>query len=242
MGGIAFTIAMPEIFIGQIWIVVALAVGGLFVFLGRRSQANERLKREGIPGTAQILEAEQTGMYVNNQPQVRLRLRVDARGLAPFELEKRVTVPLIALGTLTGGRPLAVAVDPEDRDRIAIDWGGGVTAPATLSHAGGAPIDLNANPVARDAAIQAMREHGVAPQGEVDLRANPEARAAVLAALRKHGVDAAHDEAAANPAAAVGKAKGEPLDRLTKLMELRAANLITDEELEEHRRRILEDV
>jgi len=86
LGGIAFAIAIPEILIGQIWIVVALSWRPARLS-GRRSEANERLKREGIPGTAQILEAEQTSVYVNNQPQVRLRLRVEARGLAPFEVE-----------------------------------------------------------------------------------------------------------------------------------------------------------
>ncbi len=215
----------------------------VFGFLGWRAQANERLKHEGIRGTAQVLEAEQTGMYVNNQPQVRLRLRVEAPGIAPYEVDKRVTVPLIAVGTLTSGRPLSVSVDPEDRDRIAIDWGGGGIGPATISPTGGRPIDLNANPAAREAAMQAMRDHGITPSGEVDLRSNPEARAAVLEALQKHGIDAAHGQAAANPATPVSSApKGEPLDRLTKLMQLRAANLITDEELQEYRRRVLGDV
>ena len=234
---------MPGIGIGQIWVVVAVFLIALFFFLGRRAQANEKLKREGIPGTAQILEAEQTGMYVNNQPQVRLRLRVEAPGIAPYEVDKRVTVPLIAIGRLGSGQPLSVAIDPNDRDRIAIDWGASGAAPAMLSAQGGQPIDLNANPAAREAAMQAMREHGLTPSGEVDLRSNPEARAAVLEALREHGIDAAHGEAAANPATAVSsERKGEPLDRLTKLMQLRAANLITDEELQEYRRRVLEDV
>ncbi len=54
--------------------------------------------------------------------------------------------------------------------------------------------------------MQAMREHGVSPSGEVDLRSNPEARAAVLEALKKHGIDAAHGQAAADPATAVASA------------------------------------
>ncbi|HLM25458.1 MAG TPA: hypothetical protein VK304_00660 [Thermoleophilaceae bacterium] len=207
-----FWIALPEIGIGQIWVVVAVFLIALFAFLGRRSQANERLKQEGIPGTAQILEAEQTGMYVNNQPQVKLRLRVEAHGIAPYEVHKRVTVPLIAIGALGSGRPLTVAVDPTDRDRIAIDWGASAAAPAT-------------------------------PTREVHPRANSDPRAAVLEALGRHGIDAAHGEAAADPATSVAsEAKGEPLDRLTKLMQLRAANLITDEELHEYRKRILDGV
>jgi hypothetical protein len=236
---------VPWIGIGQIWVVVAVLLIALFVYLGRRSQANQELMRDGIHGTAQVLGAEQTGMYVNNQPQVKLRLRVQAPGVEPYELDKRVTVPLIALGTLSSGRPLAVAIDPGNREKIAIDWGGSGAAPATLSHEGGPPIDLNANPAARDAAVRAMRDHGIEPGGEVDLRSDPEARAAVLEALKKHGIDAAHGEAAADPSTTVTaeeQEKGEPLDRLTKLMQLRAANLITDEELQQYRKRILDEV
>ena len=233
---------MPEIGIGPIWVVVALLVGGLFVFLGRRSAANERLKREGIPGTAQVLEVEQTGTYVNRQPQVKLRLRVEARGMAPYEVEKRVTVPMIAMGTLSSGRPLNVAVDPNDRDRIAIDWGGSGAAPAMLTPQGGQPIDLNANPAAREAAMQAMRDHGVNPSGQVDLRSNPEA--ARRCWRRWQARDRRRPRpGGGDPATPVAsEPKGEPLDRMTKLMQLRAANLITDEELQEYRRRVLEDV
>jgi hypothetical protein len=242
IGGIVFTITIPGIFIGQIWIVVSLFLIGLFVFLSRRAAAGERLKAEGIPGSAQILELEQTGVYINEQPQVKLRLRVEPRGRAPFETVKRVTVPMIALGTLTNGRPLKVVVDAENQDRVVIDWGGSGAAPAMLSHQGGAPINLNANPAARDAAMQALRDRGIDPSGNVDLRSNPAARAAVLAALKEHGLDVAHEQAAADPATDVPESKGEPLDRLTKLMQLRAANLITDAELAEHRKRIVEDV
>jgi hypothetical protein len=235
---------VPWIGIGQIWTAVAVLLIVLFVFLGRRSQKNQELMRDGIHGTAQVLSAEQTGTYINHQPQVRLRLRIQAPGVEPYELTKRVTVPMIAVGTLGSGRPLSVAIDPGDRDRIAIDWGGSGGAPATLSHEGGPPIDLNSNPAARDAAMQAMREHGINPSGEVDLRASPEARAAVVDALRKNGIDAAHGAAAADPQTPVSdrEEKGEPLDRLTKLMQLRAANLITDEELEQYRKRILDEV
>jgi hypothetical protein len=162
---------------------VAVLLIVLFVFLGRRSQKNQELMRDGIHGTAQVLSVEQTGTYINHQPQVRLKLRIQAPGVEPYELTKRVTVPMIA-------------------------------------------------------------DHGIDPSGEVDLRANPEARAAVLDALRKNGIDAAHGTAAANPQTPVtgDEEKGEPLDRLTKLMQLRAANLITDDELEQYRKRILDEV
>ena len=76
--------------------VVALVLIGVFGLITYRSRANERLKHDGIPGTAQVLAAEQTGMYVNHQPQVKLRLRVEAHsgldGLAMRDLSARTRV------------------------------------------------------------------------------------------------------------------------------------------------------
>ena len=66
IGGIVFWITIPDIFIGQIWVAVAVFVGGVFVFVGRRGAAQAKLKQTGIPGQAQILEIEQTGVYINN--------------------------------------------------------------------------------------------------------------------------------------------------------------------------------
>jgi hypothetical protein len=244
IGGLVFTLTIPEIWIGQIWIGVALFLGGLYLLMRRRAETVEQLKRGGIAGQAQILEMTQTGVYVNAQPQVRLRLRVEAPGVRTFEAEKSETVPLIALGMLSSGRALPVYVDRSDQSKFVIDWSGSGpatgAAPATISHQGGAPIDLNANPQARQAVMAILSKHGIDTQGNVDLRQNPTARAAVLDALKGHGVDVAHGVAAADPSTPVGSEK--TLDRLQKLMELKNAQLITDEEFQEHKARILAEI
>ncbi|MEX2253667.1 MAG: SHOCT domain-containing protein [Thermoleophilaceae bacterium] len=239
-GGIFFWIVIPEIWIGQIWVVVALGLIGLFFFMSRRAEAAEKLKREGIPAQGQILEMTQTGMYVNEQPQVKLKLRVSGPGLTPFETEKKVVVPMIALGSLSSGNPLSVYVDRTDQSNITIDWSG-AAAPATIQP-GGQPIDLNANPAAKAAVMDTLRRHGIDPDGNVDLRQNPTVRAAVLEALKQQGVDAAHAAAAADPATPVEEKAGAPVDRMRKLNELKQAKLITDEEFAAQRQRILDDV
>lgn len=241
-GGIFFWIAIPDIWIGQIWVVVALGLGVLYLFMGRRADAADKLKREGIPAQGQILEMTQTGMYVNEQPQVKLRLRISGAGLTSFEAEKKLVVPLIALGNLGIGKPLAVYVDRTDQSNFTIDWSG-TAAPATIEQQGGPPIDLNADPAAKAAVMDTLRRHGIDPEGNVDLRQNPTVRAAVLAALGEKGVDAAHAAAAADPATPVEEQKpGEPIERMRKLNELREAKLVTEEEFAAQRQRILDDV
>ncbi len=243
LGGVAFTVTIPGIWIGQIWIAVSLVLALVYWRMVGAARKAEALKRAGIRGQARILEASQTGTYVNEQPRVRLKLQIEAPGVTPFQAEKTVTVPLIALGALSSGRPLTVYLDRDQHQNFVIDWSPG-GAPFTIAPEGSDPIDLSAAAAAQQEVMRALQEHGVdTSKGTVDLRKLPEARAAVLEALRRHGVDAAHETAVADPATPVTKEeKGEPLDRLTKLMQLRAANLITDEELEEQRKRILSDI
>jgi hypothetical protein len=121
VGGIVFWVAMPDIYIGQIWVGVSLLLVLIFAGLYLKQRGEQRVLAEGLKGTAQILGMTQTGAYVNNQPQVELHLRVEAPGLAPYELRKRFIVPLIALGNLSGGQ-LRVAIDREDHENVVIDW------------------------------------------------------------------------------------------------------------------------
>ena len=97
IGGIAFWIVIPDVLIGQIWVGVSLLLLLIFGALARAGAKAARIRLEGIQGTATLLGMEKTGVYVNEQPQVRLRLRVEAPGLEPYEVEKREVVPMIAL-------------------------------------------------------------------------------------------------------------------------------------------------
>jgi hypothetical protein len=84
---------------------------------------------------------------------------------------------------------------------------------------------------------------GAAATGAIDLDQDPAARPAVVDALGAHGVDVAHRVAAeeSTPIAPASEREGT-LERLQKLMELKSAELITDAEFERHRARILEDM
>jgi hypothetical protein len=107
--------------VGLILIVVGIIVG-------RRGAATDRLLATGIPGTAQIMGLTQTGMYLNENPQVSMNLLITLPGRPPYAATRKEFVPLILLGRLSSGAPLAVRVDPVDPQRVAIDWGGtGVT-------------------------------------------------------------------------------------------------------------------
>jgi putative oligomerization/nucleic acid binding protein len=109
--------------IGAIWAGVALFLILLFAALLARARSRARLARTGTPGKATVREAEQTGTYVNYNPQMKLRLDVQTDdGMPPFEKTTRAVVPMTALGRFGLGTELPVRVDPQDRERFEILW------------------------------------------------------------------------------------------------------------------------
>lgn len=125
-GGALFILFMREAWLlGVIWIGVALFLAVLYTVMNKRADRAEKLKREGIPGRANILEMTQTGTYVNQNPRVRLKLRIEAPGVPTFESKDTYTVPLVAMGALGSGEALPVYLDRADPSQFTIDWLGG---------------------------------------------------------------------------------------------------------------------
>lgn len=102
------------------------AVGlGLLVWArkwGRAAAEAERIKVQGVAGTATILGMRQTGVQLNEQPQIELRLQVTTQMHGPYEVTLKEWVPLMLLGTLSSGRPLPVKVDPANPQHVIIEW------------------------------------------------------------------------------------------------------------------------
>jgi hypothetical protein len=108
---------------------------GLFVWARKWQRAAadaERIKAQGVGGNATILGMRQTGVTLNEQPQIELRLQVSTQMHGPYEVTVKEYVPLMLLGALSSGRPLPVKVDPADPQRVIIEWesAGGFGAPA----------------------------------------------------------------------------------------------------------------
>lgn len=122
VAGIVVWVAKPDFLLGPGWVACAVLGGLYFFFMNRRADAADAVVATGLRGTAQILEATETGMYVNNYPRVKLKLLVDAPGVPTFEDTRTETVPLIAIGRLTNDRPLTVYLKPEAPSDYVIDW------------------------------------------------------------------------------------------------------------------------
>jgi hypothetical protein len=107
----------------------AILTGGLlaligvpFLFVAYRAAAKDRLHETGIDGTARILGLTQTGVWMNNNPYVRLDLEVTVEGHPRYEIHHGEIVPQVLIGRLTKGTPLHIKVDPHHPSHIVVDW------------------------------------------------------------------------------------------------------------------------
>ncbi|HEV2860034.1 MAG TPA: DUF3592 domain-containing protein [Pyrinomonadaceae bacterium] len=104
------------------------------VFVGRlvrNSARNRALLAKGEPAQAFILSAADTGVTVNDSPQVRLRLEIRPAGRPPYEAQTTLLVGRLQVGMLAPGTPVCVKFDPTDPSRVAVETLGGYTsAPA----------------------------------------------------------------------------------------------------------------
>jgi len=116
-------------------------VGVAMIWIGLRARRGaakaDRIVSSGLPGTATVTALTQTGMSLNEQPQIDMELLVSIPGRAPYPARRKEFVPLILLGRLSSGQPLPVRVDPADPQNVIVDWSASGTMPAPSSAPGG---------------------------------------------------------------------------------------------------------
>lgn len=81
------------------------------------------LRATGIYGEATILQIEDTGVKVNNNPRMSVLLEVRLPDHAPYEVRKVITVPSIRQSRFFIGVVLPVLADPSERnnpDKVGI--------------------------------------------------------------------------------------------------------------------------
>jgi hypothetical protein len=157
--------------------LTAAILGGLSILLllwarrmRRGYQEAQRLKAQGVPGQARIVGMHQTGMYMNEQPQIELNLDVTSSMQGPYPVTVKELVPLMLLGRLTSGMPLPVKVDPANPQNVVIEWesslgqpGAGATGLVTPAEADTSQYD----PAARDDEKERLLATGVEGRARV---------------------------------------------------------------------------
>jgi hypothetical protein len=105
--------------------ILALVAVGLLIWGRKWSKGYaeaQRIKTQGVAGQATITGMRQTGVSVNDQPQIELQLQVEDQMYGSRQITVKEYVPLMMLGTLSSGRPLPVKVDPANPNNVVIEW------------------------------------------------------------------------------------------------------------------------
>ncbi len=95
---------------------------GVVLFYKRINDRETFLIQDGIHGEAEILQREQTGIYINELPQVKFRLLLTLPDREPYEMEYKDVVSMLDIGSITVGSKLPVYVDPNNEKNILLRY------------------------------------------------------------------------------------------------------------------------
>ncbi|HZH63955.1 MAG TPA: DUF3592 domain-containing protein [Flavisolibacter sp.] len=110
------TFVTPAIIVLFLYFILKLT---LFPLL-QIARINRRLSREGVEAQAVLLNMEQTGVYVNNRPQVKLQVQVHPLTGRNFVSEVREVLSLIDLSQLRIGTTLKVKYNPANTKEVMV--------------------------------------------------------------------------------------------------------------------------
>jgi hypothetical protein len=80
-----------------------------------------QIRKTGTPAMAQVLDLRDTGMTLNQNPVVSLRIMVHPEGAPPFEAKMKALVGRLDIPRVQPGATLPVKYDPNDHARVALD-------------------------------------------------------------------------------------------------------------------------
>jgi hypothetical protein len=144
------------------------------LFGGRKRK--QRLEEAGVNAPAQVVAVEDTGTTINNNPRVKLTLRVNPTdGSPPFEVSKKQLVPRVAIPR--AGDALAVRYDPEDQSNFVVGAASG----------DGAAVDVDAAGAGEIADVVRADDSGVQQGSAAELLASGQRMTAVVRELSPTG-------------------------------------------------------
>ncbi len=134
VGAVVTTGGQPGIYIGLGMLAVFGGMFYLFYRLFFKPMFNAaRLQKTGLPGTAKILEVKDTGVTINNNPQVKLMLEVKNNFGQKYNAQCRVLVSRINPNAFIPGMEVPVKIDPKNEQNVVIDFSGNAKASTAAS-------------------------------------------------------------------------------------------------------------
>ena len=92
--------------------IIALSFGGVFFYYYKKRKRMQHLAENGIRGKAVVKTLSDTGLIINNVPQISITLEVTLPNIPVYTIQKRVAIPMIYYPRIQPGMTVDVAVDP----------------------------------------------------------------------------------------------------------------------------------
>ncbi len=105
------------------FVIVAASIAVPFILMRNNQKRAQELMAVGTQGEATVLALQDTGMFINNNPRVSMLLEVRVGNLAPYQVQKVATIPMIRLSQIQVGAVVPVMVDmsnPTHPDKIGL--------------------------------------------------------------------------------------------------------------------------
>ena len=103
-------------------IIPIILIAGIFLYKKRIKYKETDYAPNSIKGEAKIIEMKQTGIYVNELPQVKFLLRITIPRRLPYQIEYKKIMNSFILNSLHAGAKLPVFVDPDNPERILLGY------------------------------------------------------------------------------------------------------------------------
>jgi len=102
--------------LGFVLVVLQLTLATML----HKCRPGKQLTRDGVVAEAILLHMQQTGLYVRNLPQVKLKMRVHPRRGREFETEVHEVLSFVDLSRLHIGKIIQVRYNPANAREIKI--------------------------------------------------------------------------------------------------------------------------
>ena len=107
---VTLAITCVSLLCGLVITVAAIAIP--FYIMRNNQKKMQNLVATGIQGEATILQLEDTGMRINDNPRIAVVLEVRLPGYPPYQVRKTMTVPMIRMSQVQVGAVVVVMADP----------------------------------------------------------------------------------------------------------------------------------
>jgi hypothetical protein len=114
-------VSTAGMFLAGMWLILAPVFGML-----KNVSDRARLSATGLPGRAKVLSVGESAegiVTINDQPLLTLTLEVEGAFGGPYVVSFETVVPRYAVPRVQPGETVPVKIDPNDRQRVAVDWG-----------------------------------------------------------------------------------------------------------------------